>query len=100
MSGEVTDQKIDLASEEGGMFFRIRTDRHQTISVFPTKVTGKYCGDFAIGCAVMGLERINDHTETLVTRMVTRGVELQVRSINGVMDYRLGVITSIIQGNC
>jgi hypothetical protein len=104
MSGEVTNQEIDLATTEPGMFFRIRTDRHYVVSVFPTAAAGPITDcegtEFALGCAVMGLERVNEHFKTLITRTITRGTELRVKTTDGVIDHRLGKISLIVQGNC
>jgi len=99
MSGEVTDEVIDLGTAEFGMFLRIITDRRRKLTLYPTVVRAPFSDDFATNIAVTGLDGVGDHTQTLITRTITRGVELRVKSRDGIFDYRLGKIVMIVAGN-
>jgi len=81
-----------------GVYFRIQTDHIVDVTLYPTGITGPVDDDFARGIAIAGLASAGNHIDTIVTRVITKEVHLQV-ICNNDRDY-LGRITSIIQGSC
>jgi hypothetical protein len=103
MSGEVSHEQIDLSVPETGVYYYIETDRHYKITLYPTMVAKKVTvegSDYANGVGVTSLNNVGSHITTLITRIISRGVELRVRSRDGVVDHRVGTITLITTGNC
>jgi hypothetical protein len=100
MSGDVTDQVIDLSTMPKGLFFSIETHLGLEITLYTTAITGAYNDELARGIAVTGLVAYaGDHMNTQVTCIIEDGSEFNVWYKEKYLNC-YGRITSIIQGNC
>lgn len=96
MSGDVSNQRIDL-SQEKGCYFAVYTDIGHEIGIYPTPLASATSDHAVINVAVTGVQGIGLHTSTHLSRFLERNKELDVWEI-GKSTVRLGKIRAIIQG--
>lgn len=97
MSGDVSNQMIDLAKfDSTDVFFRVHTD-NRVVTLYPTSETRQVDSNTVTGVIVSGIEEVHEHIGTFVTRYITVDNSLVVHTPQ--KHNFLGRITSVIQGS-